>query len=137
MSEEIVIYCDGSVFPNPGIGGWGCVVLHVPTGARQEFCGYISEATNITAEMTAAIEALKRLKRPCKVAIFTDSEWLVKTARGEYKRKARPLDTYWQQLDRLCQVHQVRWEWVRGHVNNPYNERAHQLANIGRKGIQA
>jgi len=127
---QVVIYTDGSCEPNPGVAGWGCVLLHPETGARKEHCGHIGSATNNVAELTAAIEALKLLKKPCWVQLHSDSQWFINCASGTFKR--HKYHDLWQQLDELAQPHLIEWLWIKGHDLNAENERAHQLANLGR-----
>ena len=127
---QVKIYADGSCMPNPGVGSWGAVLIHVASGKQRCECGYIGDATNNTAELIAAIEALKFLKIPCWVQLHSDSQWLILGANGTNKR--RKYHDLWQQLDELAQPHLIEWVWVKGHDLNPDNERAHQLAEQGR-----
>lgn len=123
---DVVIYTDGACSGNPGPGGWGAVLLHPATGRAKELSGYEPETTNNRMELTAAVRALEALKRPCKVLVRTDSRYLVGTMTQGWKRKAN--HDLWDRLDELCRVHQVSWEWVKGHAGDEYNERADQLA---------
>lgn len=127
---RVIIYTDGSCEPNPGIGGWGAILVHPASGKRREHSGYIGNTTNNIAELRAAIEALKLLKTPCMVDLHSDSQWLVNCATGQFKR--HKYHDMWLELDRLTETHRVNFRWVRGHSNNPDNARAHQLANRGR-----
>lgn len=127
---EVTIYTDGSCEPNPGTAGWGAVLIHHASGARREACGYIGEGTNNTAELIAAIRALELLKRPCRVRVYSDSQWLVRCATGEYGRHTH--HQLWAQLEDLTQQHVIEWRWIRGHAKHPENEQAHKLANRGR-----
>jgi len=136
----VEIYTDGACRGNPGPGGWGAILR---TGsAEKELYGGEQDTTNNRMELTAAIQALEALKRPCRVDLHTDSqyvrlgitEWLEnwklkgwKTA-GRKPVKNRDL---WQELDRQAARHQVRWHWVKGHSGDPGNERADELANFG------
>lgn len=141
MSDHrIQIYTDGSVYPNPnGMGGWG-VVLISPNKIL-ELYGGVPNSTNNRMELTAAIEALKALKRPCIIDLYTDSEYLQKgitewidrwIAKG-WRKVANP--DLWQELHTLTLDHIITWHWVRGHVGNKYNERADELALQGRLEI--
>ena len=138
MSSKVVIYTDGACRGNPGPGGWGVVM-----GFRDNektLKGYAPATTNNRMELTAVIEALRALKRPCEVEIITDSkyvmqginEWLQGWKRNGWKTAARkPVKNIdlWQQLDDELQRHDVVWRWVRGHSGNSGNEHADRLAN--------
>lgn len=133
---EVVIYTDGGCEPNPGTGGWGAVLLygdHV-----KEISGSAPDTTNNRMEMTAAIEALSALKRPCKIQLYTDSEyvkrgiteWIASWKKKKWIRKSGPVKNVdlWQRLDALVEKHDIEWRWVRGHTGNTYNERCDELA---------
>ena len=135
--ERVIIYTDGGCDPNPGVGGWA-VVLQCK-GETKELSGGAPETTNNRMELTAAIEALRALKRPCSIAIHTDSEyvkkgiteWLPQWKRRNWRRKGgavKNLDL-WQQLDALSEAHDIEWRWVAGHAGVPLNERCDQLAS--------
>jgi ribonuclease HI len=135
--EPVVVYTDGGCRPNPGLGGWGAVLLH--KGREKELSGAEPDTTNNRMELTAAVSALEALKRPCKVVIHTDSqylqrgvtEWMPSWKRNGWKRRegaVKNLDL-WQELDRLTQVHEVKWYWVKGHAGHVYNERCDVLAS--------
>lgn len=125
----VEIYCDGSCVPNPGIGGWGAVLVWEKR--NKWIYGYIGETTNNSAELIAIIESLRHLKRPCQVTIYSDSKWAVNASSFVWKRSEVHLEL-WRELDRLCEPHEISWEWVRGHDLHPENTKAHQLANMGR-----
>ena len=134
--EPVIIYTDGGCFPNPGTGGWGAVLTH--GDAVKELSGAERHTTNNRMELTAAVEALGTLKRPCRVELYTDSqylqkgitEWLPGWKRRGWTRKGGGLKNsdLWKRLDVLSQSHQVRWHWVRGHSGDPLNERCDRLA---------
>ncbi len=138
-SPKIVeIYTDGACRGNPGVGGWGAILRmgeHL-----KELKGAVPETTNNRMELTAAIEGLKILKRPCEVHLTTDSQyvrrgmlewiegWRKNGWRNSHKEPVKNSDL-WQLLDNLCQTHQVQWFWVKGHSGHLENERADWLAN--------
>jgi ribonuclease HI len=133
---HVTIYTDGACEPNPGPGGWGAL-LESGTQAR-ELSGGEPATTNNRMELTAAVEALQALKRPCQIDFYTDSEylrkgiteWLPGWRRRNWRRKGGELANVdlWQALDQAIQPHQITWRWVRGHAGNPGNERVDQLA---------
>ncbi|HHJ38110.1 MAG: ribonuclease HI [Methylothermaceae bacteria B42] len=137
--EEIVeIFTDGACRGNPGPGGWGAILRF--RGKEKELFGGELETTNNRMELMAAIQALEALKRPCKVRISTDSqylmkgitEWMENWIKRDWKTSAnKPVKNIdlWQRLNQALSKHQVEWEWVRGHSGHPENERADQLAN--------
>jgi ribonuclease HI len=135
---DIEIYADGACRGNPGPGGWGALLI--AADARRELAGSEILTTNNRMELTAAIEALKALKRPVRVTLYTDSkyvctgieEWLPNWKERGWKtadRKPVKNQDLWQALDAARAPHQVRWQWVKGHAGNVGNERADQLAN--------
>lgn len=141
----IDIYTDGACKGNPGVGGWGALLV---SGAhRKELIGGERLTTNNRMELTAVIEALQSLKRTSRVCIHTDSqyvlkgitEWLPNWKRRGWRTSAnapvKNLDL-WQRLDELVSQHQVDWLWVKGHNGHPGNERADALANQGVLSVQ-
>lgn len=134
---EVLIYTDGACRGNPGPGGWGAVLQY---GAEtRELSGAESITTNNRMELRAAIEALEALHRPCRVRLVTDSKyvrdgitaWMVNWKKNGWKTAARkPVKNadMWQRLDRATRLHDIRWEWVKGHNGDPGNERADALA---------
>jgi ribonuclease HI len=134
------IYSDGACKGNPGPGGWGALLRF--NGHEKTLHGGAAQTTNNRMELTAVIEALKTLKRPCRVCVHTDSqyvqkgisEWLPGWKRKHWKTSAgQPVKNQdlWQALDAEAGRHQVEWHWVKGHAGHPENERADQLANLG------
>jgi ribonuclease HI len=120
-----VAYADGSCLGNPGPGGWG-VVLIDPDGVTTELSGTDSPTTNNRMEITAAIEALRRIPAGALVILHSDSQYLVKTMNLGWKRREN-LDL-WARLDEEAIKRRVQWEWVRGHSGDPLNQRADELA---------
>jgi len=141
MSKQAVeIFSDGACRGNPGPGGWGVVLRF--NGSEKELYGGEMETTNNRMELMAAISGLESLKKPCKVVLTTDSQYVMKGAtewmKG-WKRKGwmtaakKPVKNVdlWQRLESALQPHDVKWCWVRGHTGHPENERADALANRG------
>ena len=141
----INIYSDGACKGNPGVGGWGALL--VSGEHRKELVGGERLTTNNRMELTAVIEALQSLKRCSQVCIYTDSqyvlkginEWLPNWKRRGWRTSANtPVKNVdlWQRLDELVSQHQVEWQWVKGHNGHPGNERADALANQGVLSVQ-
>ncbi len=140
--NHIEIHTDGACKGNPGPGGWG-VLLKSGHTEKELFGGELA-TTNNRMELTAVIEALAALKRPCQVSLYLDSEYVRKgitewihgwKARGWRTASKQPVKNVelWQRLDELVATagHDIEWHWVRGHAGNPGNERADALANRG------
>ena len=138
--NEFDIYTDGACRNNPGPGGWGAILIS--KSATKELYGGEVYTTNNRMELLAAIRALQSLKQPCKVNLYTDSnyvkqgitEWIIKWKRNGFrnaKKKSVLNSDLWKQLDELAAVHKVEWYWVKGHSGHPENERADALANKG------
>ncbi len=144
------IFCDGACSPNPGMGGWGSILVSPAHGnARKELSGAEPDTTNNRMELTAALMSLKALKGPCQVQVFTDSQyvrnafeekWLEKWQRTGWRTAAKkPVlnADLWQALVEQARVHQVTWHWVRGHSGHVENERADALAVAARLALAA
>ena len=140
MTQIVEIYTDGACRGNPGPGGWG--VLLIAGQRRKTMCGGECDTTNNRMELTAVIEALNALKGSRKVLLHTDStyvmnginEWLPRWKERGWKTAAKkPVKNQdlWQTLDEAISLHQVEWNWVRGHSGVPGNEEADALANQG------
>ncbi len=137
----VEIWTDGASKGNPGPGGWG--VLLTCKGITKELCGGSLHTTNNQMELTAAIEALKALKKPCKVILHTDSTyvqkgmtlWIENWRRHNWKHGTSDVKNaeLWKTLYAESQKHDVEWRWVRGHEGDSGNEKADELAN---KGVQ-
>lgn len=143
--KAVDIFTDGACSGNPGPGGWGVILRHGDT--EKELNGGAAETTNNRMELTAAIEALEALKRPCTVRLYTDSvyvkdgitKWITGWKRNGWKTAAKkPVKNVdlWQRLDAALGAHDITWNWVKGHAGHPENERADELAREGMKPYQ-
>jgi ribonuclease HI len=139
-SAQVEIFTDGACSGNPGPGGWGAVLRY--KGKEKEISGGERATTNNRMEMMAAIMALESLKRPSKVALYTDSsylrdgimKWIHGWKRNGWKTAGKqPVKNVdlWQRLELALETHDVVWHWVRGHSGHPENERADALARAG------
>jgi len=140
----VEIWTDGGCKPNPGPGGWAAILRF--GASEKELSGSDAATTNNRMELTAACAALEALKRPCRVALHTDSEyvrngmerWVKGWVRNNWRNAARdPVANYelWQRLLKAAAPHDVDWRWVRGHSGDPMNERADQLATAARMAL--
>ena len=135
---DVIIYTDGACSGNPGPGGYGAILMY--GDHKKELSGGEAETTNNRMELMGVITALKALKRPCSVQLYTDSQYVVNAiekgwakkwqANGWMRnKKERAMNPdLWQQLLELLGVHQVTFHWVKGHAENPYNNRCDELA---------
>ncbi|MFQ5488331.1 MAG: ribonuclease HI [Gammaproteobacteria bacterium] len=137
-SDVVEIFTDGACRGNPGPGGWGALLRY--RGREKALYGAEPDTTNNRMELTAAIKSLESLKRPCRVHLTTDSEyvkkgimeWLANWKRRGWKTASRkPVKNadLWRRLDEAAARHDVQWHWVRGHSGHAENERADELAN--------
>lgn len=136
--KEVNIYADGACSGNPGPGGWGAVLIYGEN--KKELSGGEALTTNQRMEITAAIAALRILKQPCRVHLYSDSAYLVNAFRqgwlsrwqqnGWQTAKKEPVENkdLWLQLIQLTDRHQVEWHKVKGHSDNALNNRADELA---------
>lgn len=143
--EKVTIYTDGACSGNPGPGGWGVILMHNEN--KKELSGGIKDTTNNIMEITAVLEALKALKFPCEVDIYSDSAYVVncfnqgwiynwlkkgwKTASGENVKNKE----LWEELYNLTKVHNVTFHKVKGHADNEYNNRCDELARNAIKSL--
>lgn len=137
--KTVDIYTDGACKGNPGAGGWSAILVF--GGKEKELFGGERVTTNNRMELTAAIEGLKALKEPCKVNLYSDSQYLVNAInkgwldswkkKGWRKADKSPVlnDDLWKTLDGLLCTHEVEFIWVRGHDGHIYNERCDELAS--------
>jgi ribonuclease HI len=138
--KSVVIHTDGACKGNPGPGGWGALLEY--NGRRKEIFGGEAQTTNNRMELVAVIRALEALTRETEVDLYTDSQyvkngiesWIHGWKRNGWRtsdKKAVKNADLWRELDGLAARHRIRWHWVRGHDDNPGNERADELANLG------
>ena len=140
MKKKVDIYTDGSCSKNPGPGGWGAILMF--KGAKRELSGGEENTTNNRMELTAAIKALSALKEPCKVDLYTDSEylanaynngWIYNWAKNGWKKAdKKPVlnPELWQELYELTKKHETTFVWVKGHADNEFNNRCDELATM-------
>ena len=136
--DEVIIYTDGACSGNPGPGGWGAVLMY--KDSKKEISGGNKNTTNNIMEMTAVIEALKLLKHPCKVKLYSDSAYVVNAflqnwTKNWIKNNWKTSDKkdvknkeLWQELIELTKIHNVTFIKVKGHSDNEYNNRCDELA---------
>ena len=136
--DEVIIYTDGACSGNPGPGGWGAILMY--KDSKKEISGGNKNTTNNIMEMTAVIEALKLLKHPCKVKLYSDSayvinaflqNWTKNWIKNNWKtsdKKDVKNKELWQELIELTKIHNVTFIKVKGHSDNEYNNRCDELA---------
>ena len=145
QDKTVSLYTDGACKGNPGKGGWGVLMRY--GSHEKELFGGEAHTTNNRMELTAIIQGLAAIKRPCAVVIYTDSQyvkngmekWIHGWKKNGWKTAAKqPVknEDLWQQLDRLAAQHQIQWQWVRGHAGHAENERADALANQGVASVE-
>lgn len=136
--EEVIIYTDGACSGNPGPGGWGAILMINEN--KKEISGGNKNTTNNVMELTAVIEALKLLKRPCNVNLYSDSayvvnaflqKWIINWQKNNWKtadKKDVKNKELWQELLELTNTHKVKFIKVKGHADNEFNNRCDELA---------
>ena len=136
--EKVTIYTDGACSGNPGPGGWGAILMC--QGKKKEIAGGCKNTTNNIMEITAVLEALKLLKYACEVDLYSDSayvvnafrqKWIDNWKKNNWKTASKePVKNkeLWQELDKLTQIHQVKFHKVKGHSDNEFNNRCDELA---------
>ncbi|WP_180897508.1 ribonuclease HI [Martelella soudanensis] len=140
MNKQVEIFTDGACSGNPGPGGWGAVLRY--GDKERDLCGGEKLTTNNRMELMAAIEALKALREPCTVALYTDSvyvkdgisKWIHGWKKNGWKTAAKkPVKNaeLWQALEAERNRHDVTLHWVKGHAGHEENERADELARQG------
>ncbi|MCU6435849.1 ribonuclease HI [Undibacterium sp. Jales W-56] len=142
--DKIEIFTDGACKGNPGVGGWGALLIAGDN--KKELFGGEKDTTNNRMELMAVIQALSVLKRPCHIILHSDSQYVLKgitewiqgwKAKGWKTASKAPVKNVdlWQQLDQAQSTHRIEWKWVKGHAGHPGNERADQLANRGVESV--
>ena len=136
--KKVTIYTDGACSGNPGPGGWGAILMYKEK--KLELSGYEAHTTNNRMELLAPIEALSRLKEPCEVSVYSDSAYLVNAflqnwlanwvRRNWIKSDKKPVENrdLWEMLLKFTHIHQITWHKVKGHADNPWNNRCDELA---------
>ena len=138
MKKQVTIYTDGACSGNPGPGGWGCILMY--GRHRKESSGGAQDTTNNRMEITAALEALKLLKEPCQVDLYTDSaylcnalekKWLETWSKNGWKTASKSNvenQDLWKELIEVLARHDVQFHKVKGHADNEFNNRCDKLA---------
>lgn len=138
MQKEVKIYTDGACSGNPGPGGWGAILIY--GDIEKELSGFAPHTTNQKMELTAAIEGLKALKVSCRVSLYSDSAYLINAFRQGWLERwqknnwvnsqKNPVENQdlWRALLSLAENHTIEWIKVKGHADNPYNNRCDALA---------
>lgn len=137
IKKVVEIHGDGACLGNPGPGGWACLLRH--DKRERELAGGEILTTNNRMELMAAIQGLEALKSPCDVALYSDSQYVLKgisewmpnwLKRGWKNSAGEPVKNQdlWQRLQLAASIHQVKWHWVKGHAGHPDNERVDELA---------
>ena len=136
--KTVFAYTDGSCSGNPGPGGWGCILKF--NDKIKKMSGGSPDTTNNRMEMTAVIEALKALNQPCKVMLYTDSQYVCNSINNEWvyswkksgwkksdKKPALNVDL-WEEILKLLEIHEVKFNWIKGHNGHPENEECDAMA---------
>lgn len=136
--QKVIIYTDGACSGNPGPGGWGAILMY--NDVKKEISGGEKNTTNNKMELMAAISALNMLKMPCEVELYSDSAYLINCFQNNWldgwkkkgwinskKEKVKNIEL-WKELDRLSQIHKIKWIKVKGHADNEFNNRCDELA---------
>jgi ribonuclease HI len=145
LPQKVMIYTDGGCRPNPGPGGWAALIMY--GDHSKELAGGAAQTTNNQMEITAAIEALESLQRPCEVVMYTDSQylkngitsWMANWKKNGWKTASKkPVKNreLWIRLEEATQRHHITWQWVKAHADNAYNERVDQLATAAREPFE-
>ena len=145
MKKRTILYTDGACLGNPGAGGWASILVY--KNHRKILSGNESDTTNNRMELIAVIKGLSALKRPVNITIVTDSKyvmdgiekWITNWRQNNWKtaaKKAVKNKDLWIKLDELCSLHQVDWQWIKGHSGHAENEECDQIAQTEARRIQ-
>jgi len=137
--HHLLLFTDGACSGNPGPGGWAFILRHPDSGKEIQRSGGAQQTTNNRMELTAVIEGLASIKKPSRVDVYSDSqyvlkglnEWMDNWKRNNWKTSGKkPVKNreLWEQLDELRTVHSLRYHWIKGHNEHPENERCDELA---------
>ena len=138
--KRVEIFTDGACSGNPGAGGWGAILRY--NDVTKEISGGEPMTTNNRMELKAVISALSMLKEACNITLYTDSryvmdgieKWIANWKQNDWKtankKSAVKNIELWQKLDELCQMHEIRFVWVKGHAGHTENERCDELARM-------
>ena len=152
MPKHVIVHTDGSCLGNPGPGGWAAILEYEMSNGKVktlELSGREETTTNNRMELTGAIRALEALRERCAVTIVTDSKyvqhaftkgWLAGWQKNGWKTASKePVKNreLWERLLELTAMHEVRWDWTKGHAGHALNERCDQLANAQARGVMA
>ena len=144
--KKVILYTDGACSGNPGVGGWGAVLIY--KGVEKRISGADGNTTNNRMEMTAVIEGLKCLKEPCEVEVYSDSAYTVNAyangwvdgwiGNGFKKADGKPVlnEDLWRELFSLTSKHRVTFIKVKGHADNEYNNICDKLATTAVKNFK-
>ena len=136
--KTVTLYTDGACSGNPGPGGWGAILSY--NGVEKELSGGDANTTNNRMELLAVISGLEALKEPCRVELYSDSKYVIDglskgwaaswRKNGWRKADKKPAlnPDLWEKLLNLVEKHELSYHWVKGHADNPYNNRCDQLA---------
>ena len=136
--KTVTVYTDGACSGNPGPGGWGAILIY--GRYKKELSGGEAQTTNNRMELCGVIAALEELKEPCAVELYSDSKYVIDAleqgwakswrARGWRRADKKPAlnPDLWERLLALCETHEVRCHWVKGHAENEFNNRCDEMA---------
>ena len=139
LQTTVHLFTDGACSGNPGPGGWGCILRHLPTGKEKELSGSEPQTTNNRMELMAVIQGLRQLNRPCGVLVVSDSQYVLNglekwmkgwKSKGWRLSDGKPVKNQdlWMELDEMKSRHSLTFQYVHGHAGHEENERCDQMA---------
>ena len=139
LQTTVHLFTDGACSGNPGPGGWGCILRHLPTGKEKELSGSEPQTTNNRMELMAVIQGLRQLNRPCGVLVVSDSQYVLNglekwmkgwKSKGWRLSDGKPVKNQdlWMELDELKSRHSLTFQYVHGHAGHEENERCDHMA---------